>query len=149
MVTHIDESILAVDDERDVIRCINKFFAAIDTKQYAVARALLTDTVHFDYSKDGMGMPSDASELVQQTADAFAAYGSVQHTTLNHVVSGSGDCAEVHANYIAYCTAPGSQNPVWWMGGRYHLILTRTKGTWQITANTKYPSWNEGGPISP
>jgi hypothetical protein len=81
-------------DQANIVALINRFYLAIDERDYQTMRTCLTNDVKFDYSAWFRTiMPSTADESVEEVSRNHRGFRSTQHITANHLVSIEGDMA--------------------------------------------------------
>jgi len=129
-----------------VIDTINRFFLAVDTRDYATARSLLTEQVDFDYSRMfGATMPNTADGMIEKVRANHAGLHGIQHLISNHIVEIDGDIASCRSNYIAHHWFPNPQGDATWaVGGRYQHRLQGTGGLWKLQGGVIEVAWTKG-----
>jgi hypothetical protein len=129
-----------------IIDTINRFFLAVDTRDYATARSLLTDQVDFDYTRMfGATMPNTADQMIERVRSNHAGLHGIQHLISNHIVEIDGDTANCRSNYIAHHWFPNPQGDATWaVGGRYQHRLIRTGDLWKLQGGVIEVAWTQG-----
>ena len=137
---------MSTEAKLEVIDTVNRFFLAVDTRDYPAARALLTDDVDFDYSRMfGATMPNTADQMIEKVRANHAGLQGIQHLISNYIVEIDGDTAHCRSNYIAHHWFPNPQgDSTWAVGGRYQHRLLHTGGLWKLHGGVIEVAWTKG-----
>ncbi|MEM7273956.1 MAG: nuclear transport factor 2 family protein [Actinomycetota bacterium] len=131
-------------DRDDIIdNAITRLFWHADHHQWTDLRTVFADEVLLDYTSLQGGEPATvpADEVISGWRTAFEAIDAHQHLVANHLVDIDGDAAVVTAAFQATHQWRGE---TWTLGGDYRFEVTRSEGSWLITAMTMVAGWQTG-----
>ena len=111
---------------------VERFYAAVDARDYAQARACLADRIAFDYSRLGFGVETDPDAFVAFVRERHAPYARVEHRVSNLVVMVDGDGARGQAGFVASHWAADTEVRI--VAGRYDYAFVRKPRGWRIAA---------------
>jgi hypothetical protein len=129
-------------DEAALRRLADTLDHAVDTKDWALARAQFAERVRLDMSSLGGGPPAEiaADDLVAAWRRAFQGGKTSLHLRTNHLVRLEGDAASMTSHGYAWNRLPGGvlgpEPALWEVWGRYDYRAVRGPEGWRITAFT-------------
>ncbi|MGP1395636.1 MAG: nuclear transport factor 2 family protein [Inquilinaceae bacterium] len=132
-------------DRAEIIRIVDTLDAAIDAKDWALARSLFTDDIDVDFTSLTGGepatIPSDA--LIAGWSGNLTAEKESFHLRGNHRIAFSdADTAMVRSNGYAWnrmdrgALPENGGNPLWEVWGTYEHGFERVGDDWKINAMT-------------
>lgn len=129
-------------DEAALRRLADTLDHAVDTKDWALARAQFAGTVRMDMSSLGAGPATEvaADEVVAGWRRAFQGGKTSLHFRTNHLARIEGDRATMTSHGYAWNRLPagvlGAEPALWEVWGTYeHRFMRGTEG-WRITGFT-------------
>ncbi len=142
----MDAALQALIDRQAIVDTIVRWAYALDTKDWAAARACFTDEVETDYSDLRGAGPT------RLTADAFVELRRraheklmTQHLSTNHLVTLDGDHATCVSATLIHRLDPGRQSDnTFDTLAHYTHTLVRTAAGWRIARIKQSVVWNRG-----
>ncbi|MGE0828390.1 MAG: nuclear transport factor 2 family protein [Hyphomonadaceae bacterium] len=132
------QRVQALEDERAIIRAADALDAAVDSKEWAAAHALLADEIDADFSSLGAqpGRISADALIANWRANLHPAKHSF-HLRGGEQVTLEGDQATMISNGYAWNALPQRlENNLWEGWGRYTHHFQRTPQGWRIDGLT-------------
>lgn len=129
-------------DEVAIRRLADTLDHAVDTTDWALARAQFADRLRLDVSSLGAGPPSEigADDLVAAWRNAFRGGKTALHLRTNHLVRIEGDRAVMTSHGYAWNRLPagvlGAEPALWEVWGIYEHRAERGAQGWRITGFT-------------
>jgi hypothetical protein len=126
-------------DEAAVRRLADTLDHAVDTKDWALARAQLAERLRLDVASLGAGPPAEiaADALIAGWAQAFRGGKTALHLRTNHLVRVEGDRAVMTSHGYAWNRLPagvlGAEPALWEVWGTYEHRAERGADGWRIT----------------
>ncbi|WP_413205403.1 nuclear transport factor 2 family protein [Rhodospirillum sp. A1_3_36] len=136
----------------EITNTIEKYFSAIDTRDWSTAEALMTTPFHLDYSSMGAGPAADLlpSDILAGWKSILPGFDHTHHQLGNLDLSVSDSQATVTCHVTATHFIDNVDNdPIWVVVGTYTIGLVRDETGWKICALTltfKYQSGNTSLP---
>ena len=121
-----------------ITNTVQRFFAAIDARDWDVAEALMTNPFHLDYSSFGAGPGADMSpaDILQGWKGILPGFDVTHHQLGPLHIDIDGDLATAHACVTAtHQIADAEGGELWTVYGNYVLTLTNNDG-WKLASNT-------------
>jgi hypothetical protein len=148
-----DPALRLLLDERAVARVADTLDHAVDTKDWALARAQFADRLVLDARSIGgpAGVELAADDLVAGWRTAFQGDKTALHLRTNHLARIEGDRAVLTSHGYAWNrlpegVLPGTSGPqLWEVWGVYEHRMLREGGAWRITHFT-FRATHERGP---
>jgi hypothetical protein len=137
------------EDFIDICDLCYRYATGVDSRDWAVYRAIFTDRVVFDFSSFN-GRPASemaADDWVAGIKPLFTALAATQHSMTNPRLTVDGDDA-VLTMYMQAEHILDPDDPTSWftVGGYYTNRFRRTGGHWQICGVTLTILWRRGRP---
>ncbi|MEM7120911.1 MAG: nuclear transport factor 2 family protein [Pseudomonadota bacterium] len=135
----------ALVDQMEMIRVVDTLDAAVDAKDWALARSLFTDEIDVDFTSlvggEPASIPSDG--LIAGWSANLTAEKESFHLRGNHRVTFiDADTAVMLSNGYAWnrmergALPENGGNPLWEVWGTYEHSLVRVGGEWKISGMT-------------
>jgi hypothetical protein len=133
----------ALNDERRILRLLNRFANCFDTKEWAGLEDCLAPTLHTDYSQLRGTPPQTLTaarfvELRRQALDHLA----TQHLLANHEIDVDGTTASAKASCVIF--RRDARGETLHTHGLYHFGLRRLETGWKIEAIVQRVYWSDG-----
>lgn len=122
---------------QEITNTVQRFFAAVDGRDWGTARALMTDPFQLDYSSFGGGPAADLDpgQILDGWKGLLPGFDATQHHLGPLEIEVDGDAARVSATVIATHVIVGAEGgETWTVHGHYRLTLHRDAG-WKLAAN--------------
>ncbi len=122
---------------QEITNTVQRFFAAVDGRDWGTARALMTDPFHLDYASFGGGPAADLDpgQVLEGWKGLLPGFDATQHHLGPLAIEVDGDTARVAATVIATHFIAGAEGgETWTVHGHYRLALRREEG-WKLTDN--------------
>lgn len=136
-----------VDDRWDVCETIYGFADAMDSRDWASYRAVLTDEIEIDYSffhPEQKGSIA-AQDWVDNVSRRLTRLTATQHSMTNPRPRVDVDTATCRVYAQAHHTADVEGGPAWCLvGGEYTFGLLRSTGRWLVRAVALRPHFITG-----
>lgn len=137
-------------DREGVIETVNALFAAVDGRDWATARIVLADRVHFDVTSLGgaAAQELDAEEIISGWAAGLASIEAIHHQSGTFRVQVDGNVAECacYGTAYHYRRVRSGKNTRLFVGSYdYRLERTDSPWGWRITGfrfNLKFVEGN-------
>ena len=130
-------------DERDIVKVVNRYCFALDTKDWADLDNVFLPNATADLSTPTLLVGREA--IVDRIRAALHHLDDSQHLVGNHQVTIDGDSAThrcyLQAQHVRHAAVGG---PNYIIGGRYEDQLLRTADGWRIAHRTLAVMWKEG-----
>lgn len=132
-------------DQAEMTRIADSLDAAVDAKDWVLARSLFTDEIDVDFTSLVGGEPTTipADGLIAGWSANLTAEKTSFHLRGNHRITFTGaDSAVMHSHGYAWnrmergALAENGGNPLWEVWGTYVHGFERVDGTWKINAMT-------------
>ncbi len=137
----------ALAEKQAIIELHYKYAQGIDKQDWATFQSIFHDIIHADYSKWGMGAPSEMSkeEYTQLVQFLFAKKGLItQHYMTNCLITVDGDMAQGDT-YVFARHKIGSE--VMSLNAFYTCSYLKTGNGWKIKSIEMNPRWDEGADV--
>jgi SnoaL-like domain len=142
----MDAALQALVDRQEIVDTIVRWAYALDTKDWAAARACFTNEVETDYSDPRGTSPT------RLTAEAFVELRRraheklmTQHLSTNHLVTLDGDQATCVSATLIHRLDPERQSDnTFDTLAHYTHTLVRTPAGWRIARIKQSVVWNRG-----
>ena len=137
-----DPALARLLDEAALRRLADTLDHAVDTKDWALARAQFAGRVRLDMSSLGAGPPAEvaADDLVAAWRRAFQGAKTSLHLRTNHLAQVEGDHARMTSHGYAWNRLPagvlGPEPALWEVWGVYEYRAERGPQGWRLTAFT-------------
>lgn len=146
---------LTATDIAEMIRIADAIDAAVDAKDWALARSFFTETIDVDFTSLVGGAPATipAQALIDGWAANLTAEKASFHLRGNHRVTVAGDAARMLSHGYAWNRmerggAPeNGGDPMWEVWGTYTPGFTRTVDGWRVTAMSFNATAERGNPF--
>ena len=123
----------------EITNVVQRFFEAVDTRDWAGAEALMTDPFYLDYSSYGAGPAGDL-----RSADILTGWQSVlpgfdvTHHQLGPLIIEADDMQATVRTYVTadHQIAGAKDGEIWTVLGSYMLTLTKIDQSWKLSGNT-------------
>ena len=118
-----------------IIQTINRFFIAVDKRDWKTVRAIFDDTVLLDYTSMAGGEPSTltADQIIDTWKGLLPGFHQTHHQLGNFVVESDDRSAQVFCyGTAAHFLENESGQNIWTVVGSYDFGLTK-KGRWRIS----------------
>jgi hypothetical protein len=141
-----------LDDEREIERVALDYVAAIDQRDYALLRSVLSDEVSIRFRPEGAdvhftGLPEglvlSAESYVERNRILFVGFAGTHHQLTNLRIDVQGDAARARAYLQATHFLPGERDE-YSFGAFYDNTLTRTRQGWKFTRIDLTVTWERG-----
>ncbi|MFT4570843.1 MAG: 3-phenylpropionate/cinnamic acid dioxygenase small subunit [Hyphomicrobiaceae bacterium] len=128
------EEIKNLLDERSIERLLVRYCSIIDAKDFASLREVFTEDALIDYESAG-GARGTREEIITWLGEALAPFVVVQHMVSNFDIRIDGNQAHSTCYFHNPMGMPAANDKtsVFWCGGRYRDVLSRTPKGWRIT----------------
>ncbi|WP_158639134.1 nuclear transport factor 2 family protein [Elioraea rosea] len=129
-------------DESALRHIADRLDHAVDTKDWALARAQFADRLRLDMSSLGAGPAAEvaANDLIAGWRRAFQGAKTSLHLRTNHLARIDGDTAVLTSHGYAWNRLPagmlGAEPALWEVWGTYEHRFTRGTAGWQIVGFT-------------
>jgi hypothetical protein len=136
---------------QEIANCVQRFFAAVDARNWDSAHALMTNPFHLDYSSFGAGPGADLdpADILAGWKAMLPGFDATQHHLGPLDIAVEADRATVCATVIATHLIEGAEGgEVWTVHGDYVLELV-DDGGWKLASNRfnfKFMTGNTGLP---
>jgi hypothetical protein len=136
-------------DHQQICELVHRYALGIDTRDWAMYRAILDDVIAVDFSSyDGqpaVTMPADA--WVERLRPQFAGLAATQHAMFNPIVDVTGDTATCVMSMRADHALEHGDDDAWFtIGGYYRDGFVRRAGGWRVSSVTLVVLWRRGDP---
>jgi ketosteroid isomerase-like protein len=128
-------SVQFVQDSAAISAVVYRYAAALDTRDWALLRSIMTDPVWIDYSsfKPELNYAMPAQEWLDRVTEGLTGFDVTQHMSSNHLHSIDGDTATcVSYMRAAHFLREGTHQNSWFLYGHYTTGLVRSAGRWLI-----------------
>ncbi|MEM7529661.1 MAG: nuclear transport factor 2 family protein [Pseudomonadota bacterium] len=139
----------------EMIRIANAIDAAVDAKEWPVARTFFADTIDVDFSALIGGAPATipADALIDAWSANLTAEKTSFHLRGNHRMTFDGaDAAMMHSHGYAWNRMEAGADPanggdaMWEVWGTYTHSFARTEDGWTVISMTFVPTAERGNP---
>lgn len=123
---------------QDITNVVQRFFAAVDARDWTAARNLMTSPFHLDYSSFGAGPAADLdpAEILTSWKAILPGFDATHHQLSPLEIQVGGNHATVRACVTAtHQIAEAEGGELWSVYGNYVLTLVNENG-WKLTSNT-------------
>ncbi|MEL7347426.1 MAG: nuclear transport factor 2 family protein [Pseudomonadota bacterium] len=142
-------------DVAEMIRIADAIDAAVDAKDWALARSFFADTIDVDFSALVGGAPATipADALIDGWSGNLTAEKTSFHLRGNHrVIFEDADAATMHSHGYAWNRMEAGADPanggeaMWEVWGTYTHGFARGEEGWTVTSMTFVPTAERGNP---
>ncbi len=119
---------------QEITNTVQRFFAAVDGRDWGTARALMTDPFHLDYASFGGGPAADLDpgQVLEGWKGLLPGFDATQHHLGPLAIEVDGDTARVAATVIATHIIVGAESgETWTVHGQYRMTLRR-EASWKL-----------------
>ena len=126
-------------DRQQLIETVNRFFIAVDAREWDKVEALMQPQVQLDYTSMTGGQPATLhpEQIIASWKTILPGFDATHHQLGNHLVSQSDDA------YLVFCYGTASHflkndsgHNLWTVAGTYHISLKHVSGNYLIEAIT-------------
>jgi hypothetical protein len=135
-----------VSDQLAIAALLTRYARAVDTKDWALYRAVFTDDAVIDYTFAG-AIAGSVDEVTDWLSTGFATIPWSMHYITNVDAHITGDTARVTAMFYNPMQLPGMTEPSY-CGGYYHHELVRTPQGWRSRTLREENLWFRNAPTS-
>ncbi|WP_170328489.1 nuclear transport factor 2 family protein [Ruegeria arenilitoris] len=134
-----------------ITNAVQRFFAAVDTRDWEGVEALMTNPFHLDYSSFGAGPGADLApaDILSAWKAMLPGFDATQHHLGPLHIEANESAATARATVIAtHQIADAEAGELWTVHGDYVLKLVNDGG-WKLSANTFNFRFLTGNPELP
>lgn len=136
---------------QEIANAVHRFFAAVDSREWDVVQALMTDPFYLDYSSFGAGPGSNLApaDVVSGWKGMLPGFDATHHQLGPLATELEGDRAVVRCTATATHHIAGAEGgAIWTVYGDYILTLSKADG-WKLAANIFNFRFLTGNPALP
>jgi len=140
-------------DQAEMVRIADGIDAAVDAKDWALARSFFTDEIRVDFTSLAGGEPATipADDLIKGWSGNLTAEKTSFHLRGNHRVTFTGpDSATMLSHGYAWnrmergAEPANGGNPLWEVWGTYEHGFIRTEAGWKVNAMSFFATAERG-----
>lgn len=123
---------------QEIANSVQRFFTAVDNRDWAGAEALMTSPFHLDFSSFGAGPAADLApaDILTGWKGILPGFDATWHQLGPLDIEMSGETATVRAYVTAtHQIADAEGGALWTVYGNYALTLVREDGAWKLSGN--------------
>ncbi|PSL19384.1 nuclear transport factor 2 family protein [Shimia abyssi] len=123
---------------QEITNAVQRFFSAVDGRDWQAVEALMSSPFHLDYSSFGAGPAAELTpaDILTGWRTVLPGFDATQHHLGPLDIQITGNTAKVKATVIATHFIAGVENgDTWTVHGDYVLRLI-DDGEWKLSANT-------------
>ena len=141
---------MSAEDKLAVAECVYRYATGVDTRDWALYRAIFTDEIELDFSSYDPGrkpVSMAADDYVDGLKPLFGGLAATQHMMSNPLVELDGDNAEITMYVRAHhIFDPADPESFYTIGGYYRNRLVRERGNWKLVRVQLNVTWALGHP---
>ncbi|MCA8906852.1 MAG: nuclear transport factor 2 family protein [Rhodospirillaceae bacterium] len=134
-------------DTTEIANALVRWFAAVDRRDWAAARALMATPFHLDYSSLGAGPASDLdpADVLAGWQTLLPGFDATHHQIGNLDIAADGESATVACYVTAtHVIAEATEGRVWTVVGSYTIPMAHTDAGWVLAGCTFHFKYQDG-----